>query len=268
MKKSIPILILLAALTLLAACNPLTDVQEKQYTDYAALTAAGEQEKGWAPDWLPTSAHNIQLKTNLDTNAILLAFDFDPAEKSALSQRCAPTTRPLPPTLSAAWWPTDLLTNPAAQFYQCDAGYLALLDARGYYWTGAQAPADALSVNELYAHPEDYLHLDGQRVTVIGYVDFDNIHDLRQSYYAKEGIGFVRKPGQTADAIFNLYFPPDANPHPLFDKLYALRPEHEQTGLKVLATGVLRSFQKPTNFTNRTGYALDVASPEDVVIVP
>jgi hypothetical protein len=268
--KSPRIIVLVTLLTVVAfvaACNPLNEVKDAQYQDYASLVEAGELERGWAPALLPSSATNIHIKYSLENNDILLAFDFAPADAEALTQNCEPLSLALPPRLSADWWPDDLLSGEAARFYECPNGYLALRDSHGYYWAGVKMPADVISVNELDAHPKKYLDLDGQTVTVVGYVDFGNIHDLRDTHYNQEAIGFVRAPGQRADSVFFIYFPHSVDPHALFDEIYALLPMHEESGLKLMATGVLRAYDQPTNFSTRTGYVMDVDSPEDVVIL-
>jgi hypothetical protein len=259
--------ILLATMGILTACNPLSEVQEKQYNDYTSLVEAGEIERGWAPKFLPASATNIHIKYNLENNAILLAFDFDPADAAAMTQACHPVNLAPTPTLTADWWPQEITSESFAHVYECAGGYLALQEGRGYYWAGTKAPKDAIPITSLYQHPDKYLDLDGKRVTVVGYVDFSNIHDLREMYYSQEGIGFVRKPGQTADAIFFVYFDPEDDPHPLFDKLHALQPTHEETGLLLMATGVLHAYDQPTNFSTRTGYVMNVESPDDVMIL-
>ena len=252
---------------LLSACNPLNETFEKHYDDYQSLVDAGEIQRGWAPEFLPESATDIHLKYDLDENAVLLSFAFDPADAEAMTQSCTPVSRVFDARLTATWWPNDLPAENAARFYECPEGYLALRDGTGYFWAGVDAPSDAIPVASLYLHPDKYLHLDGQQVTIVGYVDFDNIHDLREMYYSQEGIGFVQKPGQTADAIFFIYFPASVNPHPLFDKLYALQPGREETGQLLMATGVLHAYDQPTNFTTRTGYVMDVADVDDVTII-
>ena len=260
-------LILLALSLFLTACNPLNTTTEKYYENHQALADAGEIERGWAPDFLPESATNIHLKYDLENNAILLAFEFDPADAAAMTQACRPVNLVPPPLLGADWWPADLLSDGAVSFYECPDGYLALGDGQGFYWAGVQPPPDAIPVASLYLHPDKYLDLDGQRVTVLGYVDFSNIHDLREMTYPREAIGFVQKPGQTADAVFFIYFPQDADPHPLFDDLHALESKREETGQLLMATGVIHAYDQPTNFSTRTGYVMDVESPDDVVIV-
>jgi len=259
--------LVVATAALLSACNLLGEAQDHTYKDYQALDDAGEFEHGWAPDLLPESATDIHLKYDLDSNAILMAFEFDPADEAAVTRDCTTADQMLPPQLQAKWWPDDLLTDGAVAFYQCPQGNLAIRDVAGFFWSGVKTPPGAISIAELDANPKNFLDLDGQQVTVVGYVDFDNIHDLRETNYPQEAVGFVRKPGQTADSVFFAYFPPGSDPHPLFDELYALRAGHESSGLRLLVTGALRAYDQPTNFSNKTGYVIDVASPEDVVIL-
>jgi len=252
----------------LAACNPLTAVNDHQYDDYASLAAAGEIEQGWAPDFLPASATDIHLKYDLDANAILMAFDFAPEDGGALARACTPLNQIFPPKLTAKWWPEGILGDAAAVFYECPNGYLAIRGTQGFYWSGVQVPANVITVSALDAHPDKYLDLDGKQVTVLGYVDFDNIHDSRETFYQQEGIGFVRKPGQRADAVFYAYFSPDSDLHPLFDELYALRPKHyEKADLQLLMTGTLHAYDQDTNFTHRKAYVIDVGDPANVVIL-
>lgn len=255
---------LLAAMLGLTACNILSDARSNTYENYESLVSAGEIERGWAPEFLPRSATDIHLDYDLDTNAVLLAFDFAAADLEALTQACASIDDVTAPALSAEWWPADLHADDAVSFFQCPGGgYLALDAHQGYYWSGSKT----IAVAELVAHPKQYQHLDGQRVTVIGYVDFDNIHDMRETYYAQEVIGFVLKPGQTAEAVFFADFDPSLDPHPLFDRLYCLRSGHEAQGLQIVVTGTLHAFEMPTNFTTGLGYAMDVQNLDDVVIL-
>ncbi len=133
---------LFLTMLLLAACNTLNDVHENQYKDYQAITAAGEIQRGWAPEFLPESATNIHLKYNLDTNAVLLAFDFAPADAEAMTTTCRPVNLVPPPMLTADWWPKDLS---GATFYECEEGYLALREGQGFFWLQGQTPPDAIS---------------------------------------------------------------------------------------------------------------------------
>lgn len=190
--KTISAVILGLLLVLLAACNPLSETKDRQYRDYDSLAEAGEIERGWAPDFTPRSATNIHLKYELDTNSILLAFDFDAADTKNLTKTCHPADQAPAPLLAADWWPKNLQD---ASLYECPEGYLAVQDSQGLFWSGTRPPQNAIPIRELEDHPKKYLDLDGKRVTVVGYVDFDNIHDLRETTYRQEAIGFVRKRG-------------------------------------------------------------------------
>jgi hypothetical protein len=166
--KSLLVLLFLAVL-LLSACNPLSETREKQYKDYHALVKADEIQRGWAPEFLPTSTTNIHLKYNLDSNTVLLAFDYAPEDADAMTASCTPIGRFFPPRQTADWWPDDLTTD-SSDFYECPEGYLALREGQGYYWVGVKAPADVIPAASLYLHPDKYQQMDGRRVTVIGYV--------------------------------------------------------------------------------------------------
>ncbi len=258
-------LLLLTITALFAACNR-SETQEHAYKDYHALIAAEEMDRGWAPEFLPASAANIHLKYNLDDNAILMAFDFAPEDATSLTKACAAVHRVLPPKLTADWWPDDLPTDAAASFHQCLQGNLAVKAGKGYYWAGVSISPDAIEASDLDAHPKKYLDLVGKEVTVTGYVDFSNIQDLREMHYLQNGIGFVRKPGQTADSVFYVYFLPEVDPAPLFDILHELAPTYEETGLRLVATGVLRAYEQRTNFLSKTGYVIEVDDVNDVLI--
>ena len=88
--KIILVFTALTAVLLLSACNLLGEVQDHTYKDYWALDDAGELEHGWAPDLLPESATDIHLKYDLDSNAILMAFEFDPVDEAAVTRDCTP----------------------------------------------------------------------------------------------------------------------------------------------------------------------------------
>ncbi len=132
---------------------------------------------------------------------------------------------------------------------------------------GPGVPEDAIRVTDLHAHPKEYQPLNGQQATVVGYVDFDNILDQRETYYDHEAIGFVSQPGQTGDVVFFADLDTSLDPRPLFDRLYCLRPDYETKGLQIAVTGTLHVSEQLTNFTTGLGYEMDVSSLDDVVIL-
>lgn len=129
-------------------------------------------------------------------------------------------------------------------------------------------PEDAILVTDLYAHPDQYEAMAGQTVTVVGYLDFANIHDLRETTYPQEAIRLVKRPEDQAGAgsgVF-VYFPRSADPRPLFDRLYSLESQSEADGLVVAARGVLKPFEMQYNFNRATGFVLEEVDPEEVII--
>jgi hypothetical protein len=129
-------------------------------------------------------------------------------------------------------------------------------------------PEDAILVSDLYAHPDQYEAMAGQTVTIAGYLDFANIHDLRDANYPQEAIRLVKRPEDQVGAGSGLfvYFPASTDPHPLFDRLYSLESQSETDGLVVAARGVLESSEMHYNFNSATGFVLKEADPDDVLI--
>ncbi|MEH6664295.1 MAG: hypothetical protein V7678_05545 [Brevundimonas sp.] len=73
-----------AAALLLTACG---DVTNESYATYAEARAAGMIERGWLPDFVPTSATDIHDVHDLDTNAQTLIFSAPTSEVPATTAR-------------------------------------------------------------------------------------------------------------------------------------------------------------------------------------
>jgi hypothetical protein len=56
----------------LAACGD--EVIYRRYATQAAAVAAGEQERGWLPEWVPSTASDLHLESDLDSNEWWLRF--------------------------------------------------------------------------------------------------------------------------------------------------------------------------------------------------
>ncbi len=121
-----------------------TDQQTYAYADYKAAQASDMIERGWIPEYLPESASDINLKYDIDTNEIMLTFQFDPAEMDDFLSQCAPadlTAADFPQQLSASWWPDDLqwadTAVPRYVFYGCNSAYLAVDEAQNqvFFWS-------------------------------------------------------------------------------------------------------------------------------------
>lgn len=67
-----------------------TDVVESRYSSLADARTENLFERGWLPDILPTSAHDIRTKNNLDLNLSEGEFSFEPADAAAFVSRVQP----------------------------------------------------------------------------------------------------------------------------------------------------------------------------------
>src|SRR5262245_13685312 len=70
-----------AAAILVVTCTACAEQQEASYADVAAAERAGAIQRGWVPDWLPRSAHDLREVHNLDTNQSMLTFRYDPSDQ-------------------------------------------------------------------------------------------------------------------------------------------------------------------------------------------
>mgnify|MGYP003603301690 CR=1 FL=1 len=124
---------------------------ESSYPDLASVRLQGAFTRGWLPAYLPSSATSLLERHNLDSNATLLAFRFDPAEAFIGSAPCVSVAEaevPAPPRLGRTkWWPRDLLSAPRGglRLFRCEDSrssqqpghaWLALDSARGeaFFW--------------------------------------------------------------------------------------------------------------------------------------
>src|SRR5207249_279130 len=83
------LLIPILSLAFIVVVLILLSFQRKcQFTGPTRVYATLEQARslvshGWLPDFLPSSAHNIREKRDLDVNRIIAAFAFNPADDIA-----------------------------------------------------------------------------------------------------------------------------------------------------------------------------------------
>ena len=114
------------------------DIQESSCATAALAREAGAVARGWLPEFLPPSARDIRERHDLDTNAVILRFSFDPAESGFWSPACQPLdpgqVREPDARLAAgvSWWPRDLFPVPGVEprhdFFACShpARFLAI----------------------------------------------------------------------------------------------------------------------------------------------
>ncbi len=84
------LIIVLLTLTL-AACG---DVVTSRYATLQDARADQLFERGWLPDLLPPSAHDIRTSNNLDLNTSSGEFSFSPADSKLLAARLSPYASP------------------------------------------------------------------------------------------------------------------------------------------------------------------------------
>jgi hypothetical protein len=134
--------IVLCLMALLAAGCGSADVTDQNFASLADATQKGALgEGGWLPKFLPPSASEIKLRSNIDTNEVWVAFAWDGAERGALANQCRPVAANSDalPRRAPSWWP-DNLAAPGpndTEFLRCaDGGFVALrpTEKRGYYW--------------------------------------------------------------------------------------------------------------------------------------
>lgn len=132
------------ASVLVVTCIACTEQQEASYADLATAERAGAVRRGWIPDWVPKSAHDLREVHNLDTNRSMLAFRYDPSDRPAVPNTCSQVrASEVPPVpFAASWWPRDVpptkfVTHRHA-FFSCEIGraFLAVSADEGevYYW--------------------------------------------------------------------------------------------------------------------------------------
>jgi hypothetical protein len=104
----------LACVTLFGCAD---EVVHRQYPTYAGAVAAGELARGWLPEWIPSSASDLHLQSDLDSNEWWLRFQLPGAARDSLKSRLeavdAASVRVSKPS-RAAWWFDGLIQNEPA----------------------------------------------------------------------------------------------------------------------------------------------------------
>jgi hypothetical protein len=88
------------------------DVKESFYASLADAERDGAMDRGWIPDFLPASAHNIRERHHVSGGETWCAFDMDPVDWQRFRERleqhsvARQVKRVRPPRVS--WWPAAL----------------------------------------------------------------------------------------------------------------------------------------------------------------
>jgi hypothetical protein len=102
----------LALLVTLVCCR-LSHDQEHWCSARADAEKAGEFDRGWLPEFLPSSSHAIHVAEDNSPSRVWCAFQFDPTEVDKLLDRLKPVDPSmLPisrvPNPHVQWWPQSL----------------------------------------------------------------------------------------------------------------------------------------------------------------
>lgn len=128
------------------------ETQESSYATAALAREAGAVRRGWLPEFLPPSATDIREHHNLDTNAVILRFSFDPAESGFWTQACLPLSPDQVPkpeaqlAVGVSWWPEDVAPSPGVtprhDFFACShpARVLAIGRELALAWSPSGTP--------------------------------------------------------------------------------------------------------------------------------
>ena len=115
--------------------------------EYSSLQVAREKnavKTGLVPNWLPETSQQIKVTYDLDTNEIILAFQYKITEgwnPPLICNPIGPFDTP-EPKLQRSWWPQDVPANHFSAYrhtyYNCKKGnsFLAILPDVGeaFYW--------------------------------------------------------------------------------------------------------------------------------------
>lgn len=121
--------------SLISGCLGLIgEIYSNTYDNYEEAVTSGSIERGWIPDFLPVSATNIFEKHDLDTNNIIVKFDFDINKPINLPENCQTVDRFSNPKFLKAKWCSDDLVKSANTHFKCGQDiYVAISENTVYY---------------------------------------------------------------------------------------------------------------------------------------
>ena len=137
---SIPGVLLLASIVGRAACSETSDTT---YKSYAEAVAAGAVSAGWVPNWPPEQASDILEVHNIDTNSVMLRFNYPKTVQVRLPANCSRVAmaKITSPPFERSWWPADVPERnsnaPKHEYWRCANQYVAILANRqqGLVWS-------------------------------------------------------------------------------------------------------------------------------------
>jgi hypothetical protein len=125
----------------LSACGEYAEIS---YSDLNAADADGAIERGWIPEWVPSTSVHLQEAHDLDTNQSALSLQFSEKEQWTVPPSCKPIARdevPGPP-FRPGRWPSDVPASSMAThrhvYFSCEESkaFMALSTTQGelFYW--------------------------------------------------------------------------------------------------------------------------------------
>lgn len=128
------LLITIMALLPMASCDWF-ESKEGHYPDMKAAAAAGEISRGWIPAFVPESAVDIRLKSDVENNRTWLSFRGT-VDRSTLPETClSVTTKGIiyPINGPQGWWPVALTGDSKEgktgyEYYACKDGEMLATD--------------------------------------------------------------------------------------------------------------------------------------------
>jgi hypothetical protein len=78
-------LFVVIASAVLAACSD--EVVYRHYATHAAALAAGEGQRGWLPEWVPSTASDVHLESDVDSNEWWLRFRLPARARDSLKSQ-------------------------------------------------------------------------------------------------------------------------------------------------------------------------------------
>jgi hypothetical protein len=99
----------------LPACSD--EVVYRHYPTHAGAIAAGEQQRGWLPEWVPSTASDLHLQSDLDSNEWWLRFHLPVSVRDSMKgqlEAADAATIHISRPWRASWWFDGLIQREPA----------------------------------------------------------------------------------------------------------------------------------------------------------
>lgn len=72
---------------LVVICERIENPRSR-FATYDEARASGIMDRGWIPDYIPRSSHDIREQHDIDTNRVKMTFKYDPQDTCDVSSHC------------------------------------------------------------------------------------------------------------------------------------------------------------------------------------